>query len=93
MDWIQGVTDICRLGPTCRIYWEAWAALGTVFAATIALSFGVRDSISRAIERRARGKMAAILIHPELRRYLMGLKKLRTGPGVNEWPWASDRHL
>lgn len=93
MDWFLGLTDVCRLGPTCRLDWEAWAAIGTVFAATIALGLGVRDLFSRMLDRHARAKMAAIMIQPELRRYLMGLKMLKVGPAVREWPWAEDRHL
>lgn len=53
MEFLQGLTDLCWLGPTCKADWNAWAALGTLAAVLYAV-FASRIAFNHALKLQKR---------------------------------------
>lgn len=66
MSWINGVTQCTDLGAgECVIWWDAWAAVGTVGAVICALSLATLDGRRRKKELEGRSRWIAMeLLRP-----------------------------
>lgn len=71
--------ELIEVGPWA-FGWSAVAALAAVFAAIVALVISNREVDARRRDREERGKLAAMYLWPDYRRFLAAIRKLRAHP-------------
>ncbi|MEB2184379.1 hypothetical protein VDS18_00380 [Xanthomonas campestris pv. campestris] len=64
MDMLDGVSQCWWLSRTCKVNWDAWAAIATASGTCVALAVATLDGLGRIRVRRSAAKLALISIWP-----------------------------
>lgn len=74
MNWVLGFTDLCWLGPTCKVDWGAWGAIGTVGAVVVALVLALIAETRILSERRQRAASLSVGLVNSVREWHAALR-------------------
>lgn len=77
MSMLDGVSQCWWLGSKCLVDWDAWSAIGTFFAAFLALQISLREQRRRREEALERALGLSTLLEPDVQEWHERIRKLR----------------
>lgn len=78
MSMLDGVSQCWWLSNKCFVDWEAWSAIGTFFAAFLALQISLREQRRRREEALERALGLSTLLEPDVQEWHERIRKLRS---------------
>lgn len=76
MSMLDGLSQCWWLSDTCSVNWDAWAAVGTFFAAFMALRISLAEQCRRRQEAMDRALGLSTLLEPDIEDWLKGIRLL-----------------
>ena len=78
MSWVEGISTCSQLGVDgCVVWWDAWAAIGTISAVVTALALAGAESRRRKRDAYGRSMWIALALRPALTAWLIRIRALR----------------
>jgi hypothetical protein len=77
MSVLDGVSQCWSLSRSCGVDWEAWSAIGTFFAAFLALRISLNELRRRREEALERALGLSTLLEPDVNEWHMRIRALR----------------
>lgn len=78
MSWVEGFSTCSQLGVDgCVVWWDAWAAIGTISAVVTALTLAGAESRRRKRDAYGRSMWIALALRPALTAWLTRIEELR----------------
>lgn len=78
MSWVEGFSTCSQLGVDgCVVWWDAWAAIGTIAAVVTALALANAESRRRKRDAYGRSMWIALALQPALTAWINRIQVLR----------------
>lgn len=87
MSMLDGISQCWVLSENCVIWWDAWAAIGTIGATVVALALGGKSQLQEILTIRKRRSVAIKLATSHLASIFNQTYSMACNPGISSGMW------